>query len=184
VPKKIPGTYGRYAEAVYVAASKIKALDKVEAELKSFTEVLKKNKSFEAYVNNPTIPRAEKAAKVGELFEEGKISHVSRNLFLTLAANGRIQDVNKVIAAYDELLAESKGIVSATIISAEPLKKKTFDQIQAAVVAMAGAGKTIDLKVQVNESILGGLQVMVGDKFLDLSVSSRIAALTTALDAP
>ena len=81
-------------------------------------------------------------------------------------------------------MAESKGIVTATIISAEPLKKKTFDQIQAAIVSMAGEGKTIDLKVQVNESILGGLQVMVGDKFLDLSVSSRIAALTTALDAP
>ena len=81
-------------------------------------------------------------------------------------------------------MAESKGIVSATIISAEPLKKKTIDQIQAAIVTMAGAGKTIDLKVQVNASILGGLQVMVGDKFLDLSVSSRVAALTTALDAP
>ena len=81
---------------MYVAASKIKALDKVDSELKSFSEVLKKNKSFEAYVNNPTIPKGEKVAKIGALFEEGKVSHVSRNLFLTLAANGRIHEVNKV----------------------------------------------------------------------------------------
>jgi F0F1-type ATP synthase delta subunit len=36
---------------------------------------------------------------------------------------------------------------------------------------------------QVNESILGGLQVMVGDKFLDLSVAARVADLNKSLES-
>lgn len=108
-----------------------------------------------------------------------------------------------------------------TIISAEALKKKSLDQITAAVTAMAGAGKSVDistkvrshgaaslplpqthpfsflltrnvgnlinsplsfLSAQVDASILGGLQVMVGDRFMDLSVSSRVADLGKAVE--
>jgi F0F1-type ATP synthase delta subunit len=37
----------------------------------------------------------------------------------------------------------SRGVVKVTITSAEPLKKKTLESIQSAVVSMAGAGKTV-----------------------------------------
>jgi hypothetical protein len=40
----------------------------------------------------------------------------------------------------------------------------------------------VEVETQVDESILGGLQVMVGDRFLDLSVASRVADLTQALE--
>lgn len=40
-----------------------------------------------------------------------------------------------------------------------------------------------DIVTEVNESILGGLQVMVGDRFLDLSVSSRVASLSASLES-
>lgn len=40
----------------------------------------------------------------------------------------------------------------------------------------------VDLTVQVDEKILGGLQVLIGDKFLDLSVSSRIADLSATIE--
>ena len=67
--------------------------------------------------------------------------------------------------------------------SAEPLKKKTLESLQAAILKIAGKDKTIDLTVEVNENILGGLQVLIGDKFLDLSVNSRINTLSKSLEA-
>jgi hypothetical protein len=45
---------------------------------------------------NPTIARAEKTAKIGAFFEEGKVTHITRNLFLTLSANGKIGESSKV----------------------------------------------------------------------------------------
>ncbi len=95
----------------------------------------------------------------------------------------------------------SRGVVKVTITSAEPLKKKTLESIQSAVVSMAGAGKTVSyfcnkyiivflwyicqvqIETKEDPSILGGLQILVGDKFLDLSVSSRIAEVTATLES-
>lgn len=64
-PKKLFGHTGRYAMATYTAASKAGALEKVESELTSFAEVVKKNANLAAFLSNPTIPRSEKTSKVG-----------------------------------------------------------------------------------------------------------------------
>jgi F0F1-type ATP synthase delta subunit len=77
----------------------------------------------------------------------------------------------------------AKGVVKVTVTSAEPLKKKQLESLQAAILTIAGKDKTIDLNVNVNENILGGLQVLIGDKFLDLSVGSRITTLAKTLDS-
>ena len=79
--------------------------------------------------------------KISSLLAEDKISFVTRNLMVTLAANGRIGESDKIATAYEELMAASKGVIPVTIISAEPLKKKAIDSLQAAVVGMVGAGK-------------------------------------------
>jgi len=100
-----------------------------------------------------------------------------------MSANGRIGDASKVVHAFQDLMETSRGVVKVVITSAEPLKKKSLDTIQAAVLAMAGQGKQVDIQTKEDPSILGGLQILVGDKFLDLSVSSRIADVTTALES-
>ncbi len=102
---------------------------------------------------------------------------------MTLSANGRLGDSVKVINAYQELLQASRGAVDVTIISAEALKKKQVETIQSAVVKFVGADKSVDVKLQVDPSILGGLQILIGDRFLDLSVSSRVADLTKTLES-
>ena len=63
-PKKLHGINGRYAGAVYTAASKASALEKVEGELLAFNEVLKKSPAFAKFLANPTVPRAEKVKQV------------------------------------------------------------------------------------------------------------------------
>ena len=117
------------------------------------------------------------------MFDETKFTHITRNLFLTLSANGRLADTHKVIGSYEELIQASKGIVKAVVISSEPLKKKSFDAVKEAIVKIVGSGKTVEVSEQVDEKILGGLQVLVGDKFIDLSVATRVNSLTKTLDS-
>ena len=157
-------------------------LEKVEGELLAFSEVLKKSPAFASFLSNPTVPRDAKVAQIGSVLEENKVTHITRNLFLTLSANGKIGEAAKVISEYEELMACKRGVVKAVIISAEPLKKDILESVKKAVTAIAGAKTTVELELQVNASIVGGLQIMVGDKFLDLSVNSRIADLSKSLE--
>jgi F-type H+-transporting ATPase subunit O len=182
-PKKLFGHTGRYAMATYTAASKAGALEKVETELLSFAEVVKKNANLSAFLGNPTIPRQEKTNKVSQLFDETKFSSITRNLFLTLSANGRLGESLKIVDGYSELMQANRGVVNVTIISAEELKKKQLESVQQALGKFIGAGKKVEINTKINPSILSGLQVLVGDKFLDLSVSSRINDISKSLDA-
>eukprot|EP01033_Poteriospumella_lacustris_P012056 gene12056-8612_t len=182
-PKKLFGHTGRYAMATYTAASKAGALEKVESELTSFAEVVKKNANLAAFLSNPTIPRSEKTSKVSHLFDESKFSSITRNLFLVLSANGRLGESLKIVEGYGELMQAKRGVVNITIISAEQLKKPQLESVQQAVAKYVGAGKKVEISTKVNPAILSGLQVLIGDKFLDLSVASRIGDISKSLDA-
>jgi ATP synthase F1 delta subunit len=81
-----------------------------------------------------------------------------------------------------ELLQASRGSTDVTIISAEKLQKAQLETIQKAVSKIVG-NKPFDLKTSVHPEILGGLQVMIGDRFLDLSVGSRVNELSKTLDS-
>jgi F0F1-type ATP synthase delta subunit len=99
-------------------------LERVETELLAFRDLVQKNKGFNSFLSNPAIPRGEKVEKVkfnlsftfhlfiylfiylffrqlSNLIEESKFSHISRNLLLIMASNGRSQDVSKVVSVFE-----------------------------------------------------------------------------------
>lgn len=181
-PKKIHGITGRYAGAVYTAASKVELLDKVEAELQAFKGTVEKSESLASFMENPNVSRGTKQKQLDNMLDEKKFSHITRNLLMTMAANGRIKEAPKVISAFEELMLAARGTVEVTIISAESLEKKQLDTITKGVIGMVGKGKTVNIDNKIDANILGGLQVMIGDTFLDLSVSSRVIALSATMD--
>ncbi len=157
-------------------------LDKVEAELVAFKTVLEKSPDFNSYLANPAVSRGDKMAKLEDLLPAAQISDVTRNLLATLSANGRVAETSKIVSAYEEIMAASKGVVKTEIISADALDKKTLTAITKAVTGMLPAGQTAEVTSRVDPSIIGGLQVMIGDQFMDLSVSSRVASIAKELE--
>ncbi len=68
-------------------------------------------------------------------------------------------------------------------IPVQPLDSKTLAKLEAAVSksSYVGAGKKLTVNNEVNSDIVGGLIVEVGDRTIDLSVSSRIAKMNKVL---
>ena len=71
-----------------------------------------------------------------------------------------------------------RGQVDATIISAHALDKKQSDQIAAAIKTNSKGAKDVLISTKVDPSIIGGIQVQIGDQFLDLSIKSRIEEIS------
>jgi F0F1-type ATP synthase delta subunit len=74
---------------------------------------------------------------------DDKFSHITKNLFITLAANGRIASAEKVIGDYLDLMETATGVVKAVVISAEPIQGKVLKSVQSAVLEMVEKGKKV-----------------------------------------
>ena len=171
------GLAARYANATYTAASKAGVLEQVESELKAIQSTADSSVAFKDFLDNPLISRSDKSKQIVDLLGNGKVSQVTLNLFETLAGNARLNETGKIVAAYEQLMKAKRGEVEATIISADPLTKAQTEAISSAMVSQVGNDKKVILSTKVDPSILGGLQVQIGDQFLDLSVASKIDSL-------
>ena len=172
------GINARYANATYIAASKAGNLEKVEGELAAIAKSATTSAQFKGFLENPLIARDAKSASIEGLMKQAKVSQITLNLCTTLAGNAKLAELPKVAAIFSQLMKAKRGEVEATIISAHQLNKKQSDQIAAAIKANSKGAKEVVISSKIDPSIIGGIQVQIGDQFLDLSIKSRIEEMS------
>lgn len=168
---QLHGLQARYANATYIAASKAGMLDKVALELQGLFASSQSSKQFASFLENPLISREAKTKYVSGF---DQLSPITRNLLVTLAGNARLAELPKVATTFAQLMKAKRGEVDAKIISAEKLTDAQLKEVQAAMQSQVPKGKSVVIEAVTDPSIVGGLQVQIGDQFLDLSVKSRI----------
>ncbi|RIA95516.1 ATP synthase delta subunit-domain-containing protein [Glomus cerebriforme] len=182
VPLTLYGIEGRYATALFTAATKKEALENVETELKKIKTVIEKDSKIRNFLDDPTLSRQNKKSGIQELLKDGKYSETTKNFFIVLAENGRLSQASKIINAYQSLMTASRGEVPVTVISAKQLDSKIVDKLKPTLSKFLDPNQKIVISNKVNPSILGGLVVEIGsDKTIDLSVSSKLAKLNKLL---
>ena len=101
------------------------------------------------------------------------------NLVKLMLRRGRIEQLPQVAAEFRRLDNARQGIVPATATSATPLSQDEVRALVARLEQMTGA--RIELDLQVDPSLLGGLIVRVGDRMIDGSVRGRLERLRNQL---
>lgn len=102
----------------------------------------------------------------------------------TLAENGRLGEVGKINEKYAELMRASRGEVLSVVTSADELTKAQLKSLEGSFKAsFLKPGETLIMDTKVNPEILGGLQVQIGDKFMDLSLASKVNRMHKMLAA-
>ncbi|KAJ3335459.1 ATP synthase subunit O, mitochondrial [Gonapodya sp. JEL0774] len=177
------GLDGRYATALFSAAKKSNAVDAVERDLNRIKSLMQSDEKFKFFVETPIIPRDEKKGGLKEIFVKGGYSPVTQNFFDVLADNGRLDQTSKIFNSFEILLLASRGLVSCAVTSAKELDAATLRRVEAILTKsnLLEKGQRITVTSKVNPSILGGLVIEIGDKTIDLSVSSKIAKLNRLL---
>lgn len=79
VPLSLFGGLGNYASALFLAASKANALDKVESEILDWVVVSKKSHLFSQFIEDLSVPQETCVKAVKELFSEAGFSDVTKN---------------------------------------------------------------------------------------------------------
>jgi len=180
-PIQLFGMEGRYAHALYSAATKEKKLDVVEGELKKFQKIVAANNNLKEFMANPSIQKVEKKSVLELVMKEQNASSVTTNFFGAMAENGRLPKMNAIIGAFEKLMAAHRGEIICTVTTAKALDAKNKKDLQAALESFLKKGESIKLELTVDPSIIGGMIVNIGDKYADMSMASKIKSYTSLI---
>ncbi len=101
------------------------------------------------------------------------------NLALLLLRRRRTQLGPQIAIAYEELLDKDKGISHAFVTSAVALTPEELEDVKKKLGEITGGDVTVNTSV--DETILGGLVVRIGDRLIDGSTRGRLVALKERL---
>ena len=174
-----PAIGRRYAEAAFELASRDKALDAWGAGLDLAAELLA-DERIERRIDDPSRPLRERQTIVKQLLDD-RVPDGVLKLVSLLTERGRADRVGAVAAEFHRLLRRQRGIVEAVVTSAAPLNAEQTEALQKRIAEIAG-GKT-QLEIKIDESLIGGLTVRIGDNLIDASVRGRLERLRSQLIA-
>ena len=167
----------RYAEAAFQIALRDDALDAWAHGLRQAAELLT-GEQVAPLVDNPSIPLVQRTALVQGLLD-GRVPQNVLNMARLLVQRGRAEILPAVVTEYQRLLNRRRGVVEAVVTSAAPLSADETSALRAKLAEMTGGD--VDLTVRVDDALIGGLTVRVGDQLLDASVRGRLERLRTQL---
>ena len=177
---KASGTAGRrYAEAAFQLATRDDALDAYADGLDLAVEMLASEQARDI-VRNPARPFRERIEFVDGMLAT-RVPEPVLKLVGLLVERGRVDRLPGVAAGYHRLLNAERGVVEAFARTAMPLTDDETAALQRKVAEMTG--RTVDLRVEVDDSLIGGLTVRIGDTLYDASVRGRLERLRERLVA-
>ncbi|WP_054025460.1 F0F1 ATP synthase subunit delta [Bacillus sp. FJAT-28004] len=164
----------RYAKALFEVALQQKVVSEVEEQLKLIVQALEQDADIEKFLSVPSIAPEQKIAVLKAAFGD-RVSALVFNTVQILITRRRQDVIADVYAAYTKVAGDSLGQAHATVYSAQAMS----DDELANVAAQFGqlTGKTIIAQQIVEPSLLGGVQVRIGDRLYDGSLSGKLERL-------
>lgn len=175
----ISGMPGRYARALFDLALDGKAIDKVAKDLATLQAMIDASDDFKRLVISPVFTADEQKSSILAVLKKAKIKGLAVNFLGLVAENRRLFAIEAMIKAYNGLLAEHRGEISAEITSAQVLRAKQVKDLKASLKSVVG--RDVNLETNIDESLLGGLVVKVGSRMVDNSLRSKLDNLKIAM---
>jgi F-type H+-transporting ATPase subunit delta len=167
-----------YATAMVAVAEAEGALGKVEDELFAFAKATEQNPELREALTDNGLPLENREAVVRDVLG-GRAHQITINLITFAIQSGRARDLSKIADAFVALAASSREHAVAEVRSAVPLSDKQRERLEQAL--SSATGRTVEAKVVVDPSVIGGVIARVDDLVFDGSVASRLEDAKHAL---
>ncbi len=129
-------------------------------------------------MSNPSIASSDRIGVLERILGDDVVGPQC-NLLTLLVRRGRFDLLPAVIREFRRLFRRREGIIEATVTSTTALGEPELAVLQERLVTITGS--RIELAHQTDPSLLGGLQVRLGDRLIDGSVRGRLERLRADL---
>ena len=170
-----------YADALFKAATAGAGMDLAStADWVDELAAIAANPQLRDLADNPKVTADQVFAVVTGVARTA-LSDMAKNFLRTVIDNGRLNALPEVAAQFRALVNRRNGSSDAVVFSAFPMDSSALSEVSAALEKRFG--RKLNLAVQQDESLIGGIRVVVGDEVLDTSVKARLEQMIAVLTA-
>lgn len=168
----------RYAKALFKLAQEQGLAAETEQQLQAVAEAVEQDAEIRAFLAAPGIANETKVNVLSSAFG-GKALDIVLQTIRLLLERGRQGELPALLAAYRQVSGSALGRADAVVTSAKPLSEEEKAQLAARFGSLIG--KTVRVENIVDEALLGGLTVRIGDTLYDGSLRSKLDRLSKQL---
>lgn len=167
----------RYAKAILEISLKNENAQKVNENMKLIAETVSQNRELQVFLQNPVVRVEIKGQALSEIFKNAEKEIEA--LFQLLAYNKRFELLKDTAAQYLNLYDVHNGIETVTVTTAHPMDAATEEKI--VNKAKQFTDKKIKLVKVVDEDILGGFIIRIGDNQVNASAKHKLREIKKEL---
>ncbi|MBS7209235.1 MAG: ATP synthase F1 subunit delta [Lachnospiraceae bacterium] len=174
--KLVSKTYG---DALFSVAVEENRVDAFAEEAKGLATVFSENQDLQKLMDNPKIIKEDKI----KLIEETFTSHVSKEiigLIALLISKGHSKDILSVFDYFIALVKEEKKIGTAFVTTAVELADAQKSAVEKRLLETTRY-ETFEMNYSVDESLIGGMVIRIGDRVVDSSIKTKLYELSKQL---
>lgn len=162
-----------YAAALFEIAREQNAIASTREELQALVTLERSDPMFGAFMTSPAQDADRRELGLEKMLR-GKVSDHVLNVLLVMNRNGRYGLTEALLQAFDQRARDHAGEVEVVVTSAVTLDDQQRKQVEETASALSGRKPVTEWRV--DESLLGGLVVQIGDLRYDNSARSQIEA--------
>lgn len=164
----------RYAKPLLELAVERNCLEEVAKDMTAFTALCHSNRDFTLMLKNPVLGHLNKLVILKKIFT-GKVNDLTLSIFDIISRKNREEYLPAIAKEFHKQYNVMKGIAEATITTVIPLSADLKKEVVAVVKKITG--KDVELTEKVDESIIGGFILKIGDRQIDDSINSKLNEL-------
>ena len=168
-----------YGDALFSLALEENQVDELWKEAAMMQEALEDNSEFMAILCHPEMTMEKKLALLQDVFQK-ELSQNMMGLLNVLVKKGRIGEILSVLDYFIEKVMAYKKIGHVKVRTPMPLSDEQREKIENKLLEVSEY-ETLSVDYQVDESLLGGIVIRIGNRVLDNSIRSKLDAMTRDL---
>lgn len=161
----------RYAQGLLDFTNESGQTAAVFSEMKDVVKIMIESKDLNKFFLTPYIDAKKKIEVANEIFKG--LSASSQNLIKLVIKHGRENQLRNIAQEFINKVEDINGVQRVTLTAATQLSKENIDQILKST-NLVNANSNFDLKFIINQDILGGYILRVGDQQVDASVKTKL----------
>ena len=169
------GISGRYAFALFELIQEehdLNEIEKINNELSVIGNAISQSEEMLKIIQSPIYNAQEQFSAMKSVLELLNTSDTLTNFVGVLCQNRRLFVLPDVIISFRELLNNLKGKMTATIVVSSELNENQISKIKK--VLADNYSQEVDVDLEIDKKILGGLIVKIGSKMIDSSLLTRL----------